>query len=76
MTEVEGIIGKLDADCATAPCSFTEDIKTAELAIIEANWTSLHTTKTADAVNSVLVAAFYAFGETNSFSFVLEHIYK
>ena len=47
---------------STVPCSFTADIQTLATDTLEANWTSLHETKTAEAVTNILTSTFSDFG--------------
>ena len=62
---MEALIAVLDADCSAdeaVPCSFTADIQTLATDTLEANWTSLHETKTAEAVTNILTSTFSDFG--------------
>ena len=52
------------------PCSFTADIQTLATDTLEANWTSLHQTKTAEAVTNILTSTFSDFGKNRN-----PHIY-
>ena len=63
VADIEAIITKLDAECKESPCTFTEAIKTAATESLEADWTTLHEDKTAEAVQSILTTAFLDFGQ-------------